>query len=432
MTRWLELAMAAFLGTIAISLLVFSVLVCIFAARDDILQIQSAISTVVTLSMSIALVFATVTWRIVFRAPEAVELMSVAGWRSLAWFLIATALASGVLLHWSAAIPPLTIGALCFLKEPKISELVTSWDVVKRPAGYFKLVEVRGVPLFLHWSFPLGGLLISAWAGFDRYEATYYTAAYLCLILIHELGHLAVARAAGLKVFALYLSGVGGECLIQPPNTTGQAFRVYAAGLMAQLIVFVLAVLYVAFAGIPNSVLAKCVVNTFIFVNAIMFFSNLIPYVSKDGRANDGHVLWNLVRHLLGKAPFPIPASPAASRVFPEGTRLLDIKDLVPKNFAVGVEILNDNATPMQLVVAMLVAHLGMKQEEAIALMIAIHSKGGALISLPTIEKAEQIAKAISEDARRHGYNLICSAVDAQQSHATPLTGRGLSSDVKS
>jgi ATP-dependent Clp protease adapter protein ClpS len=415
MTRWFELAIGVAVGIIAISLLIFSVLFCILSARNDISQLQSPGSTVVTLSMSIAFVFAAVAWRIFFRAPEAKELMSVTGWHRLAWLLIAVGLGSGALLHWFAAIPPLIIAGLCFSTHPKIAKWLTWPDVMKEPAGYFKLIEVRGIPLFLHWSLPVGGLLISAWAGFDLYEAMYYTAAYLFLILIHELAHLVVTRVAGLQVFALYISGVGGECRIQTPNSTGQAICIYAAGLLAQLIVFVLAVLYVALAGAPKSVPAKCIVNTFLFVNALLFFANLIPYVSKGGRANDGHVLWSLVRHLFGKVPFPFPASPAASRVFSEGTRLLLIKDLVPEDFAVGIEILNDNTTPMELVVSTLVTHLGIEREEAITLMISIHSKGGALIKLPTIEKAVEVAKGISADARRHGHNLICRAVDAQQ-----------------
>lgn len=286
---------------------------------------------------------------------------------------------------------------------------------MKNERGYFKLVGVQGIPVFLHWSLPLGGLLISAWVGFNPYEAGYYMVAYLSLIFFHELGHLVVTRWCGLKVFALYLSGLSGECYIQIPRSSGQAFLIYAAGLVAQLLVFFVAVLWVVVTGPPQSTVGKCVLSTFTLVNGLLFISSLVPHKSRSGPPSDGYVLWRLLLHRFGKADFPFPTSLAASRILPTETCLLSIKELVPNNFTAGIEIFNDNKTPMVFVVSVLSTHLRISEADAVQLMIAIHNKGGQLIPLPTFDEALIVAQRISDEAMKNGHPLVCRAVDAQQ-----------------
>ena len=57
-------------------------------------------------------------------------------------------------------------------------------------------------------------------------------------------------------------------------------------------------------------------------------------------------------------------------------------------------------------------------QDEATELMLMIHFKGGMLIPLPTAHLAKEVARIITEEARKAGHHLVCRAVDAQQ-HAT-------------
>jgi ATP-dependent Clp protease adaptor protein ClpS len=80
-------------------------------------------------------------------------------------------------------------------------------------------------------------------------------------------------------------------------------------------------------------------------------------------------------------------------------------------NFNMGVEILNDNTTPMEFVVDVLMKYLEIEKEDAIKWMLAIHSYGGALYPTETMEKAEAIAQGISKDATAKGHRLICRAV---------------------
>jgi ATP-dependent Clp protease adapter protein ClpS len=102
---------------------------------------------------------------------------------------------------------------------------------------------------------------------------------------------------------------------------------------------------------------------------------------------------------------------PPQSPVFPPETSLVNIPGLVPPGFACGIEILNDNTTPMEFVVYALGEHLGMSYTDSAKAMLAIHTKGGALLSTPSLAEAKRIAEAISLEAAQHSHPLICRAV---------------------
>lgn len=280
-------------------------------------------------------------------------------------------------------------------------------------AGYVKLLRIHGIPLFVHWSVPAGGLLISAFAGFRPVEAAYFCLAYVFLICTHEFGHVAAARFLGLAVFAIDLSGLGGQCRLQPPTGIKDTLLVFSAGLLAQIALLTLTLLYLAVFGLPASLFGVCVVQTFTVANVVVLVLNIIPGIANNGVATDGYVLWRLFLHVFRKQPHPLhPISVGTATIFPPDTSLLSIEGLAPAGFATGIEILNDNTTPMDFVVATLSRNLNLDRAEAIALMLAIHRKGGELIPLPK-DRAQRIAAAITSDARQNNHGLVCRAIDA-------------------
>ncbi len=99
-----------------------------------------------------------------------------------------------------------------------------------------------------------------------------------------------------------------------------------------------------------------------------------------------------------------LPVSP----VLPPDTSLVSNPDFVPPGFTHGIEILNDNTTPMNFVVAILSAHLGLSPEDSQDTMLAIHTRGGALILTPTLADAQRIAAQITAEAAELGYPLVC------------------------
>jgi ATP-dependent Clp protease adaptor protein ClpS len=101
------------------------------------------------------------------------------------------------------------------------------------------------------------------------------------------------------------------------------------------------------------------------------------------------------------------------SPVFPPDTSLLSRPEFVPAGFRYGVEILNDNGTPMEFVVSVLQAHLGLTRLDAARSMLAIHWRGGVLLPLPSQAEAHRVAEAVTAEAAAQKYPLVCRAVDA-------------------
>lgn len=277
-----------------------------------------------------------------------------------------------------------------------------------------KVATVRGVPVFVHASFPTGGLMLAMMARPGLPGALAYCLAFTALIAIHEFGHFAAARALGLRVFSIDIAGWGGLCSTQVARRAWQTMVVYSGGLAAQAALFASTLAAVALLGAPRSAVGAAVYVTFTFVNAIVFVLNLIPGKTHGGLSTDGQVLWELLLHAVAGRPHPHAKQHAASPVFPSDTRLLTIAGMAPEGFTTGIELLNDDATPMEFVLEMLQKHAKLSREAAIATMLAIHQRGGALLPFEGLEQARAVADGITRDARASGRSLTCRAVDAR------------------
>ena len=90
---------------------------------------------------------------------------------------------------------------------------------------------------------------------------------------------------------------------------------------------------------------------------------------------------------------------------------MTSIPDFVPPGFTQGIEILNDNTTPMNFVATVLNTHADLSLEDSHRTMLAIHTRGGALIPTPSFAEAERIATQITAEAAKDGHPLICRPV---------------------
>lgn len=277
----------------------------------------------------------------------------------------------------------------------------------------WKVATIRGVPLFVDAVLPLNGLLVAGLAGSGLAGSLAYCLAFAALILVHELGHFAAARALGLKVFAINVSGLGGSCLTQVPRDVKGTFLLFSAGLVAQAVLLVLALAAVAMLGYPESPVGQSVYITFTVVNLVVAAINLIPGKIGDNRSTDGAILWELLLHVVGGRPHPLAQQHAASPVFPPHTRLTAIDGMVPPGFQSGVELLNDDKTPMEFVVEVLERHLKLDRETAMASMLQIHARGGLLVPLADPVHAAEVASEVTREARDQGHPLVCRAVEA-------------------
>jgi ATP-dependent Clp protease adapter protein ClpS len=294
----------------------------------------------------------------------------------------------------------------------------TTLVALRAPAGngYFKVMEIGGVALRVHGSLPAVGLLAAICAGFQLNDPAYFYVSYLILVGLHEFGHVAAARFLGLGAFSVEISAFGGQCRFSRiPSTVKDTFLVYSAGIFAQLVLLILTLLHLAAFGQPTTRFGSWLALTFTLVNLVIIAINFLPMGKPHIAATDGYVLWKLLLHVWKKEPHPLAVLTAPSPIFSPDTRLISLEGFLPGNFVVGVEILNDNTTPMEFVVGTLMKHLDLERNSAVELMLAIHQKGGLLVPLPTMEKAEAVAAGVAMDAREHGQSLVCRAVDARQ-----------------
>ena len=101
------------------------------------------------------------------------------------------------------------------------------------------------------------------------------------------------------------------------------------------------------------------------------------------------------------------------SPVFSSDTNLLDKQEFIPDGFQFGIEILNDNFTPMIFVVKVFQEQLGMDEESAIEHMIKIHKKGGILISYNSLEEAVEKVELIKCESKELDNEFRIRAVSA-------------------
>ena len=133
-------------------------------------------------------------------------------------------------------------------------------DALRAPpgAGYFKVMEIRGFALRIHWSLSAVGLLVTACAVFQLRDPAYFYVGYLILLGLHEFGHAAAARFLGLRVFSVEISAFSGQCRLQLPSGVKDTFLVYSAGIFAELVLLMLTLLHLAAFGQPTTRFAPC------------------------------------------------------------------------------------------------------------------------------------------------------------------------------
>ncbi len=295
------------------------------------------------------------------------------------------------------------------------SSSAAQWALSAERAHGFRLATIAGVPIFVRRSFFLAGACLALIAGAGLPGIAGYCLAYAVLFGLHECGHAAVAHALGLQVYSVELSALGGFCRLQMTRRPRDTWLVYSAGLAVQMLLLLLTLAGVAIFGHAHAPFAVAVVTTFTWVNMMVFLINALPGRTLSGLQTDGSILWGLYRHVARNEAHPLAAQHAASPLFDPSTRLLTIPGLRPEGFGSGIEMLNDDTTPMEFVVAMLQAHLGFDQAGAGAAAMQIHTRGGILLPLADRARADAVADAIARDARALGHGLVCRAVSVDE-----------------
>jgi stage IV sporulation protein FB len=144
--------------------------------------------------------------------------------------------------------------------------------------GYLTIGRVRGAPVRVHWSAPIGAF---AFTGFSF--APMLWAGWLLLILWHELGHAALVRRYGHRVTAVRVHAFGGDCQWSGEPTRAEDAAVAWGGVLAQGILWVAATILLAVFGWPESPILWALAITLTATNARMIVFNLLPIPPLDG-----------------------------------------------------------------------------------------------------------------------------------------------------
>lgn len=144
--------------------------------------------------------------------------------------------------------------------------------------GYFRLGRPAGVELRLHWSVPVGALII----GGLRFEPLLWLG-FLLVIIVHALGHVALVRVMGHQLIGIELTGIGGQCRRRGSEDPLEDAWIAWGGVLAQgvlvLVTFAAAGLWGRQPSAQWALLRHACVEINLWVIAI----NLLPFPPFDG-----------------------------------------------------------------------------------------------------------------------------------------------------
>jgi stage IV sporulation protein FB len=144
--------------------------------------------------------------------------------------------------------------------------------------GFYTLFHVRGAPVRVHWSAPLGLVVFGGWSPGG------WVGVFL-LIVLHELGHAALAWRFGYQVTAMRVHAFGGDCQMSGDMTRAEDAAIAWGGVLAQAAVWVVASVTIWVAGVPEGAFFAALAYAFTTRNAWMIAFNLMPIPPLDGYA---------------------------------------------------------------------------------------------------------------------------------------------------
>lgn len=151
--------------------------------------------------------------------------------------------------------------------------------------GYWTVGRIRGAPVRVHWSAPIGAV---AFTGFSWSPGLW--AGFFLLVILHELGHAAIVRHFGYQVVAVRVHAFGGDCQWAGDPTRAEDAAVAWGGVLAEGVLWVAATIAVLVFGFPTSPVLASLAITFTSTNARMIVFNLLPIPPLDG-----HRAWPLL-----------------------------------------------------------------------------------------------------------------------------------------
>jgi len=165
--------------------------------------------------------------------------------------------------------------------------------------GTIRLFEVKGIAVFLHWTW----FLVAAYEIGGRtgtYSSiTWNVLEYLALfaiVLLHEFGHALACRSVGGRANRIVLWPLGGIAYVDPPPRPGAVLWSIAAGPLVNVALMPIlgALLLLTSMGAGASDV-HALVRDVAYINAGLLFFNVLPIYPLDGGQIVGAVLWFVI-----------------------------------------------------------------------------------------------------------------------------------------
>jgi len=144
-------------------------------------------------------------------------------------------------------------------------------------------MEIKGVKVFAHWSVLLIGTVVLLGGIRQPLLAFAVLASYYGLILIHECGHMIAAQRKGCAVWSIELYPIWGITRFIEPYSRFDACVIAWAGVVAQAIVAIPLVTWVAIMGYTPFEAVNAVLAILGFFSLGVAVLNLLPVPPFDG-----------------------------------------------------------------------------------------------------------------------------------------------------
>lgn len=167
--------------------------------------------------------------------------------------------------------------------------------------GSVKLFEIRGIEIFLHWSWLIVAVFVVAMRRGQYSSLAWNVATYLSLfaiVLLHELGHALACRSVGGKADRIVLWPLGGVAYVEPPQRPGAVLWSIAAGPLVNLVLLVPAFFaWQMTLGVIAPDFSRYLQALF-YINLGLLVFNCLPIYPLDG----GQMLRALLWYFVGRA----------------------------------------------------------------------------------------------------------------------------------
>lgn len=167
------------------------------------------------------------------------------------------------------------------------------------------VMQIRGVDTYVHWSvFAVAAFIL---AGVVRQPGLTLLGLllYLSVLLIHECGHLIAAQRKGCRVQSIQIYPIFGITRFETPWSRVDHCIVAWGGVLAQAIVFIPLVAWVAMFGYPQKAALAMIFAILGFFSLAVAVFNLLPIPPLDGS-----IAWGIVPALLAERRSRISRKP--------------------------------------------------------------------------------------------------------------------------